>query len=292
MENLIRRSIGPGITLETLIAPELWTALIDPHQLEHALLNLCINASDAMPEGGTLSIVTANIASLSAAPDRLPPGDFVLMRVTDTGSGMTKEVMERAFEPFFTTKPAGQGTGLGLSMIYGFIRQSGGEVHIRSAPGQGTCVRLYFPRHAGAPEPMAPAAMPALPAKGGAGETVLIVDDEASLRVLMQEVLEEQGYTTLAVEDGAAALTLLQSPQPIDLLLTDVGLPGGISGVQLAEAANNLRPRLKTLFITGYGDNALIRRDRLAAGTHILPKPFTMAALAARVREMLTIEEV
>ena len=288
MEELIRRSIGPAITLEVVGAPRLWPTLVDPNQLENALLNLCINARDAMPDGGRLTIETTN-ARLDARAARerdLPPGQYVAIAVTDTGVGMTPEVVARAFDPFFTTKPFGQGTGLGLSMIYGFARQSGGQARIYSEPGRGTTMRLYLPRHRGDAE--AGEALPGPPApQASPGETVLVVDDEPTIRAFASEVLSDLGYAVLEAVDAASGLALLQSPARIDLLVTDVGLPGGMNGRQMADAARQRRPGLKVLFITGYAEHAVIGNGHLDPGMHVMTKPFTTEALASRIREVL-----
>jgi PAS domain S-box-containing protein len=289
MEELVRRTVGPGITLEAVAAGGLWPTLVDPHQLENALLNLCINARDAMPAGGRLTIETANrwLDTHAAREQDLAPGQYISLCVSDTGTGMTPEVVARAFDPFFTTKPLGQGTGLGLSMIYGFARQSGGQVRIYSEPGEGTVVCLYLPRHHGegvaAEPPPAAAEAPA----ASTGETVLVVDDEPTLRLLVTEILQDLGYATLEAADGAAGLRLLQSPARIDLLVTDVGLPGGMNGRQMADAGRSSRPDLKVLFITGYAENAVIGNGQLEPGTHVMTKPFPLEALANRVRELI-----
>ncbi len=293
MTDLIGRSIDPGIALQVEAVPDLWTCLVDPNQLEHALLNLCINASDAMPAGGHLTLETGNHTLDSARGKTLglPPGDYALLTVRDTGIGMPPEVIERAFDPFFTTKPPGQGTGLGLSMTYGFVRQSGGQVRIQSPPGQGTSVTLYFPRHAGPAQsrlaqslpPPAPAASPAA--------SVLIVDDEATVRMVITSLLEDTGHAAFEAQDGPSCLAILESAQPIDLLITDIGLPGGLNGVQLAEAARALRPDLKVLFITGYGGDKTLQRDQLPPNTQLLIKPFAMATLDARIQELLSALE-
>jgi signal transduction histidine kinase/CheY-like chemotaxis protein len=288
MEELIRRTVGPQITVEVVTAGGLWSTLIDSSQLENALLNLCINARDAMPEGGRITIETANKwLDERAARDRdLPPGQYLSLCVTDNGTGMTPDVIARAFDPFFTTKPIGQGTGLGLSMVYGFVRQSGGQVRIYSEVGHGTTMCLYLPRHYGdSPETVAVAA-PATSADARSGKTVLVVDDEPSVRMLVTEVLEELGYIPVEASDGPAGLRMLQSDMRVDLLVTDVGLPGGINGRQLADAARTTRPDLKVLFITGYAENAIIGNGHLAPNMDVLTKPFVMETLARRIIEM------
>ncbi len=288
MEQLIRRSVGPAISIEVIGAAGLWTALIDPSQLESALLNLCINARDAMPDGGRITIETANkwMDQRAARERDLPPGQYLSLCVTDTGTGMAPEVIARAFDPFFTTKPIGQGTGLGLSMIYGFVRQSGGQVRVYSEVGQGTTMCLYLPRHDGQEDAAsAVQTVEATPARRG--ETVLVVDDEPTVRMLVTEVLEELGYIALEGSDGASGLRVVESTARIDLLVSDVGLPGGMNGRQFAEAARQLRPGLKVLFITGYAENAVLSHGHLEAGMHVLTKPFAMDVLAARIEELI-----
>jgi len=288
MEELIRRTVGPQITVEVVTAGGLWSTLIDSSQLENALLNLCINARDAMPEGGRITIETANKwLDERAANDRdLPPGQYLSLCVTDNGTGMTPDVIARAFDPFFTTKPIGQGTGLGLSMVYGFVRQSGGQVRIYSEVGHGTTMCLYLPRHYGDSAETVAAAAPATSAHARSGKTVLVVDDEPSVRMLVTEVLEELGYIPVEASDGPAGLRMLQSDMRVDLLVTDVGLPGGINGRQLADAARTTRPDLKVLFITGYAENAIIGNGHLAPDMGVLTKPFVMETLARRIIEM------
>jgi signal transduction histidine kinase/ActR/RegA family two-component response regulator len=288
MEELIRRTVGPQITLEVVTAGGLWSTLIDSSQLESALLNLCINARDAMPEGGRITIETANKwLDDRAAKDRdLPPGQYLSLCVTDTGTGMTPDVIARAFDPFFTTKPIGQGTGLGLSMVYGFVRQSGGQVRIYSEVGHGTTMCLYLPRHYGNAAENVVTDAPATSTSARSGKTVLVVDDEPSVRMLVTEVLEELGYISVEASDGPAGLRMLQSDMRIDLLITDVGLPGGINGRQLADAARTTRPDLRVLFITGYAENAIIGNGQLEPNMGVLTKPFVMETLARRIIEM------
>jgi len=288
MVDLVQRTVGPAIAIETCAGPGLWPTLVDQSQLENALLNLCLNARDAMPHGGHILIETTNV-SLDGPAARaldLPPGDYLALRVTDDGVGMSEDTIAKAFDPFFTTKPLGQGTGLGLSMIYGFATQSGGQVRIVSQPGEGTTVTLHLPRHA---EPMPGTSSEtthgALPAPRG--ETVLVVDDEASVRLLIVDALEDMGYRVIDAEDGASGLKLLQSEERIDLLVSDVGLPGGMNGRQMAEAGRQLRPDLKVLFITGYAEHSVIGDDRLETGMQVLAKPFAVEALGARIRTMI-----
>ncbi|MBV8616535.1 MAG: PAS domain S-box protein [Acetobacteraceae bacterium] len=288
MEELIRRTMGPAVELEVVGAAGLWAALVDPNQLESALLNLCINARDAMPQGGRLTIETANkwLDARAGRERDLPPGQYLSLCVTDTGTGMTPDVARRAFDPFFTTKPLGLGTGLGLSMVYGFAQQSGGQVRIYSEVGQGTTVCLYLPRHPGEADGAEAAESGEAP-RASQGEAVLVVDDEPTVRMLVADVLEDLGYTVLERADGAAGLRVLQAETRVDLLITDVGLPGGMNGRQLADAGRLLRPGLRVLFITGYAENAALGNGRLEPGMHLLTKPFPMEALASRVKNIL-----
>jgi PAS domain S-box-containing protein len=289
MEDLIRRTVGPSVELEVVGAGGLWPTRIDASQLENSLLNLCINARDAMaPGGGRLTIETANkwLDQRAAQERDLPAGQYLSVCVTDTGTGMSPEVIARAFDPFFTTKPLGEGTGLGLSMVYGFARQSGGTVRIYSEVGRGTTMCLYLPRHLGALDEGEPEEAP-ISTEQGHGETVLVVDDEPTIRMLIRDVLIENGYVALEAADGPTALRMLQSNARIELLITDVGLPGGMNGRQVADAARVFRPALKVLFITGYAENALVGNGHLAPGMEVLTKPFVVATLGNRIREML-----
>ena len=289
MEELIQRTVGPSVHMEVVGAGGLWPTLVDPNQLENALLNLCINARDAMPDGGRLTIETANkwLDERAAKERELTPGQYVSLCVTDTGTGMTPDVVARAFDPFFTTKPLGMGTGLGLSMIYGFVRQTGGQVRIYTEIGKGTTMCLYLPRHeseAGADEEISPDHPSGA---SGDGQVVLVIDDEPTIRMLIAEVLEEQGYSTIEASDGPSGMRVLQSPARIDLLITDVGLPGGMNGRQIADAARELRRDLKVLFITGYAENAVVGNGHLERGMHIVAKPFEMDVLARKIRELI-----
>ena len=290
MEDLVRRTVGPSIAIEVVGAAGLWPTLVDPNQLENALLNLCINARDAMPDGGRLTIETSNkwLDERSAKERELLSGQYISLCVSDTGLGMTAEVIRRAFDPFFTTKPIGQGTGLGLSMIYGFVRQSGGQVRIYSEPGQGAMVCLYLPRHLGVDDSAETAPDPVAAPRSEQGETVLVVDDEPTVRMLVADVLQELGYGAIEAGDGPAGLVVLQSARRIDLLVTDVGLPGGMNGRQVADAGRALRPGLKVLFITGYAENAVIGNGHLDHGMHVLTKPFAVQTLASRIRDIMT----
>ena len=289
MIDLIQRTVGPGIAVATATAPSLWPALVDPSQLENALLNLCINARDAMPDGGRITIEAANqhLDGQAAQAYDMPEGQYLSLSVSDTGTGMPPEVIARVFEPFFTTKPLGQGTGLGLSMIYGFARQSGGQVRIHSHVGQGTTVRIYLPRYEGTVADEEKVKDATLPSFAQAGQTVLVVDDEETMRMLVTDVLGDLGYSVIEATDGVAGLRILRSDTRIDLLVTDVGLPGGVNGRQMADAGRAVRPDLRTLFITGYAETAVIRNGQLEPGMQILTKPFAVDALAARIRELM-----
>jgi PAS domain S-box-containing protein len=289
MEELVRQSVGPGIEIHVGTAPESWTTCVDPHQLENALLNLCINARDAMPDGGALTIQTSNhhLDEFAAAAWDLPPGQYLSLSVTDTGMGMAPETIRRAFDPFFTTKALGDGTGLGLSMIYGFARQSGGQARIESELGRGACVSIILPRHLGEAReedaaPRGTALSAAADRHDGPGKAVLVVDDEAPIRMIVTEFLVDLGYAAFEAANGAEGLEALRSGASVDLLVTDVGLPGGMTGLQLAEAARALRPGLRVLFITGYADNAMMRNAK-APGVGILTKPFTLDVLAEQI---------
>ena len=290
LEELIRRTVGPAIGLEMGGAAGLWPTLVDSNQLENAVLNLCINARDAMPDGGQITIETANrwLDQRAAQERDLVPGQYVSVCVSDTGSGMAPEVIAKAFDPFFTTKPLGQGTGLGLSMIYGFARQSGGQARIYSELGEGTMVCLYLPRHLGQVDLEKDAAELAGAPRAEQGETVLVVDDEPTVRMLVTEVLEDLGYAAIEAADGASGLRVLQSDVRVDLLVTDVGLPGGMNGRQMADAGRESRPDLKVLFITGYAENAVVGNGHLERGMHVMIKPFAMEALASRIKELIT----
>ena len=287
-EEMLRRTVGATADIEIAGAVGLWAAEIDAGQLENAILNLCINGRDAMPKGGKLTIETANkwLDERGGRDHDLPPGQYVSICVTDTGTGMSKEVIKRVFEPFFTTKPLGQGTGLGLSMIYGFARQSGGHVRIYSELGHGTTVCIYLPRYHGDVVDDATEIQRAAAEIAG-GQTILVVDDEATVRHLIDEVLEDSGYTVIGAADGASGLKVLQSGARIELLITDVGLPNGMNGRQVADHARMLRPDLKVLFITGFAENAAVGNGHLEPGMELLTKPFTLEALTRKVAAMI-----
>ncbi|KPC26450.1 PAS-like protein [Pseudomonas syringae pv. cilantro] len=290
MDELIRRTVGPAIDMQVVTSHGLWSTLVDPHQLENSLLNLCLNAKDAMPDGGRLLIQTANrtLTATAAARLGLPAGRYVELSVSDTGAGMGKDIIGRVFDPFFTTKPTGMGTGLGLSMIYGFARQSGGAVNIVSNVGEGAKICILLPMHKGEAETLAlDSGELQVPAPGTGDETILVVDDEPAVRLLIAELLEDLGHVVLQAEKGSDALVILQSKAAIDLLITDVGLPGGMNGRQVADAARDVRPDLKVLFVTGYAENAVLAHDTLEPGMHVLPKPFAIAELISRVTELL-----
>jgi signal transduction histidine kinase len=287
LSELLRRTLGEIIELESVSAAGLWLAHADPAELENALMNLAINARDAMPDGGKLTIETANVSLdesyVSTLVEPVPPGQYAMLAVSDTGEGMSKETIDRVFEPFFTTKKAGKGTGLGLSQVYGFVRQSGGHIRVYSEPGEGTTVKLYLPRDLG---PEAPASEPTVSRVDGGSETILVVEDHEGLREYSAGVLRELGYCVLEAADGQAALELLNERPDVDLLFTDVVLPG-LNGRQLADDASELRPDLKVLFTTGYTRNAIVHNGRLDDDVSLITKPFTFVALATKVRKML-----
>ena len=288
MGELLQRSINESIHLEMRFTEQLWTAEADPNQLESALLNLVLNARDAMPNGGNLRVETTNRHLdnvFTAAYGTLTPGDYVELSISDNGCGIPESVIDRVFDPFFTTKPIGQGTGLGLSMIYGFARQSHGHVTIHSEVGKGTTVSLFLPRFIGEMHAV-PLVDPALLPFANAGETVLLVEDDPAVRVLVCAVLKELGYGYVVAGDADTALPIIESEQRIDLLISDVGLPG-MNGRQMAEIGRQLRPDLKVLFITGYAEHAAVRGGFLDPGMQLITKPFTFDLLTAKVREMI-----
>jgi CheY-like chemotaxis protein len=291
MSELLRRTLGEMVVLETVLAGGLWRSQADPNQLENAILNLAVNARDAMPEGGKLTIETANArldeAYVEAFAEPVPPGQYVQVSVSDTGTGMDKATMERVFEPFFTTKEAGKGTGLGLSQVYGFVRQSNGHVRIYSELGEGTTIKIYLPRLIGSEaEPAGlPAKSPAM--IRGSGETILVVEDEPTLRVYAVEALRDLGYRVLEAATGSEALSVAEQHPEIDLLFTDVVLAGGMNGRAIAETLARRRPNLPVLYTTGYTANAIVHHGRLDPGMHLIGKPYTYAELAAKVRRVL-----
>ncbi|MFA5963196.1 MAG: PAS domain-containing protein [Sphingomonas sp.] len=293
IEDLLRGTVGPTVDLRILHAADSWPVQVDANQLENALLNLCINARDAMPDGGVLTVETANVwlDEASAAERDLTPGAYLTLCVSDTGVGMPPEVAARAFEPFFTTKPKEQGTGLGLSMIYGFARQSGGRIHIRSAPGAGTTMSLYLPRHLGTALDRREGGRRATIRRVAGDEVVLVVEDEPAVRMLVTDLLDELGCAAIEAGDGAEGVAVLRSDRRIDLLITDVGLPGGMNGRQVADAARAARPGLPVLFITGFAENAVVGDGPLEAGMELLAKPFTIDALAARITRLIGVRQ-
>ncbi|SCX81507.1 MULTISPECIES: response regulator [unclassified Pseudomonas] len=290
MGELLQRSLNESIRLDMRLDEQLWIAEADPNQLESALLNLVLNARDAMPNGGNLVVQTCNRhldADFTDAYSNLEPGDYVVLSVQDTGYGMPEAVIGRAFDPFFTTKPIGQGTGLGLSMIYGFSKQSRGHVTIDSEVDKGTTVNLYLPRFRGE-EVHEPQVTTQHAPYAQDGETVLIVEDDPAVRVLVSAVLSELGYAFVEAADANGAVPILQSSQRIDLLISDVGLPG-MNGRQLAEIGRQVRPDLRVLFITGYAEHAAVRGGFLDPGMQMITKPFTFDLLTAKVREMIKV---
>jgi CheY-like chemotaxis protein len=289
LSELIHRTLGETIAVETVLAAGLWRVEVDPNELESAILNLAVNARDAMPEGGRLTIETANSHiddAYAVSHVEVLPGQYVAISVSDTGAGMDARTMAQAFEPFFTTKPVGKGTGLGLSQVYGFVKQSGGHVKIYSEPGQGTTVKIYLPRLIGeATEPEAAEDLPSPEAESE--ETILVLEDDDDVRTYTVEILRELGYRVLEAHDGPSALRLLERQARVDLLFSDVVLPGGMTGAQAAAQARELRPGLKVLFTTGYARNAIIHHGRLDAGVQLITKPFTSTDLATKIRDVL-----
>jgi CheY-like chemotaxis protein len=294
MQELLQRSVGEAIQVEAILSGGLWRTWADANQVESGLLNLAINARDAMPRGGKLTIETANTHldnTYVTAEFGLSPGEYVVLCVTDTGSGMPPDVLARAFEPFYTTKPIGQGTGLGLSQLYGFARQSGGHAAIYSEEGKGTTVKLYLPRHHGAlqPEPAAAPALPKIPPTQD-GETILVLEDEGLVRMLLVQTLERQGYRVIEAHEPQLALQALETEPKIDLLATDVGLPG-MNGRQVAEIARRLKPGIAVLFLTGYAHNAALGDEPLSPRTQVLSKPFNARTLLTKIKAMLESRE-
>jgi CheY-like chemotaxis protein len=291
LEDLLLRTLSERIALRLVLPESLPAVVADENQLETAILNLAINSRDAMPEGGELTIETScvNTATLAPATDGRADCEYVVIAVADTGVGMDPQVLERAFDPFFTTKPIGQGTGLGLSMVYGFAEQSGGHVRIQSSPGQGTTVRIYLP--SADRRTIVPSLVDNRAAVAGRGQAVLVVEDDDAVRLLIREVLSELGYQALEASEALAAIPVLASSQSIDLLISDVGLPG-MTGRELAEVARQHRPKLPILLITGYAENAAIRSALLGANMSMITKPFDLKRLAAKIDEILRSNEL
>ena len=291
MSDLLRRTLGETISIETALGGGVWRTTADANQLENALLNLAVNARDAMQAGGKMTIETDNAyldASYAAAHREVESGQYVMIAVSDTGTGMTREVTERAFEPFFTTKPVGHGTGLGLSQVYGFVKQSGGHLKLYSEPGEGTTVKLYLPRLAPDVSLDEASGMESPLSAGTNDQSILLVEDDPDVRVNTVDMLRELGYGVFAATDGPSALRLLELHPNMTLLLTDVGLPGGMNGRQLADEATRRRPGLRVLFTTGYARNAIVHHGRLDPGVELIPKPFSLASLGAKLRQVLS----
>ncbi|HEY0942872.1 MAG TPA: response regulator [Steroidobacter sp.] len=289
MSELLTRTLGGNVRMETVLAGGLWRMFADPPQLESAILNLCVNGRDAMPEGGriTLETMNAHLDDIYAADHAdVRPGQYVAIAVTDTGTGMTAEVMSRAFDPFFTTKKPGQGTGLGLSQVYGFAKQSGGHVKLYSEVGQGTTVKLYLPRYVGEEEASVPETQPAPPPEGTPCEVILVVEDEDRVRQMSVQLLRDLGYTVIHASDARQALAMVEANTRFDLLFTDVVMPD-INGKQLADRIREQRPDAKVLYTTGYTRNAVIHNGMLDRDVSFLPKPFTLQQLATKVRQVL-----
>lgn len=290
---LLHRTLGEQISLETVLGAGLWCIHVDSNQLENSLLNLALNARDAIQEGGKVTIETANCyldeAYIAALPEPVAPGQYVLIAVTDTGTGMDHAALDRAFEPFFTTKEVGKGTGLGLSQVYGFVRQSFGHIRIYSELGEGTTVKIYLPRYVGAEEEKEKG-QPRISPRAMGREVILVVEDDEALRAFTVQVLAELGYEVLESPNGRAALAIIDAREDIHLLFTDVVMPGGLNGRELANQAQARRPNLKVLFTTGYTRNAIVHHGRLDPGVHLIGKPFSFNDLAATVRSLLDDE--
>jgi PAS domain S-box-containing protein len=288
MSDMLRRSLPESIAIETVLAGGVWPIFVDANQLENSLLNLAVNARDAMPDGGKLTVEAANVYldDAYAANAEVPPGQYVGIFVSDTGVGMPEDVVSKAFDPFFTTKGVGEGTGLGLSQVYGFVKQSGGHVRIYSEIGAGTTIKIYLPRlrsaDSAAEDQSSTAAIPR-----GKGETVLVIEDQPDVRLYSVEMLRELGYHVLDAQDGPSGLRMIDAHRDIALLFTDIGLPGGMNGRQMADEALRRRPALKVLFTSGYARNAIVHHGRLDPGVQLLTKPFTFSGLAVKVRGVL-----
>jgi CheY-like chemotaxis protein len=293
LSDLLNRTLGERVSVETVVSAGLWQTEVDTAELESSILNLAINARDAMAEGGKLTIETGNAfldEDYCLIFEDLKPGQYVMISVTDTGCGMPDEIAEKATEPFFTTKPAGEGTGLGLSQVYGFVKQSGGHLRIYSEPGEGTTIKMYLPRSFSA----APEAAPSSQVERfqqGSGETILVVEDDPNVRAYVVEALSGVGYRVVEAGDAEAALTIFASNAEIQLMLTDVVMPG-MNGRALAEAIRQSHPAVKTLFMTGYSRNAIVHQGRLDPGVSLIQKPFSQASLAARIRSLLDAQAV
>ena len=291
MSDLLRRTLGETISVEIVLDGGLWGTIADANQLENALLNLAVNARDAMQAGGKLTIETANIyldEAYAAAHREVCSGHYVMIAVSDTGAGMTRDVMEKAFEPFFTTKAVGQGTGLGLSQVYGFVKQSGGHLKLYSEPGDGTTVKLYLPRLASDTQRHEESGTESHLSAGTNDQLILLVEDDPDVRANTVDMLRELGYGVFAVADGPGALRLLERSSNVALLLTDVGLPGGMNGRQLANEARRRRPALRVLFTTGYARNVIVHHGRLDPGVELITKPFSLSSLGAKLRRVLS----
>jgi PAS domain S-box-containing protein len=291
MDDLLHRALGASIQLQVKVCDGLWNTFVDPSQLENVILNLVINARDAMPDGGTLLIELENTElknKFSNLPQEVVAGDYVLLCISDTGTGMSPEVLEQVFEPFFTTKPAGEGTGLGLSMAYGFVKQSGGHIQIESEPGKGTIIRIYLPRSLQEAKPR-----PALKTEQATGghETVLVVEDDLDVRTTVIGMLKILGYHVLAAESGDRALEIIKNNPAIDLLFSDVVMPGALSAPELAKQARQIQPHIAVLFTSGYTRNALVSGGRLEEGVQLLSKPYTHTQLAQRIRQVLSQQD-
>jgi CheY-like chemotaxis protein len=290
MSELIRETVGEAIAIETVFASGLWKVRVDANQLENALLNIASNARDAMSSQGKLTIETANAyldEDYVSRHAEIAVGQYALISISDTGTGIEEDMLVKVFDPFFTTKASGQGTGLGLSMVYGFVRQSGGHVAIYSEVGRGATIKIYLQRHHQHAEETAADAPHSLPDSAGRGEKILVVEDEEEVREIIIETLRDMGYAVISAGDGPSALARFAQKPNIALLLTDVGLPEGMNGRQLADEIRRLRPGLKVIFMTGYARNAIIHHGHIDPGVELLPKPFTRDALARKIREML-----